>query len=426
MLLHQEQDYKKRVSNIDVPFVNSGHDSDPLTNKTYLKKTDIENTEKGSTEYLEPDFRTKLKAKTKNLEPEINHYIEFYEGGSLVRAKTTVTDPLSNHSENQQLRGIKNNITTFTHKSRLNLINQLCMINQGRIPEGQVWFLTLTLDGGISKNYECKKYLNNFLTQLRKKYEGKKWFYCWKLEFQRRGVVHYHICFFGLKRMHHYWIRETWSRITMSKKDFERVCSSTTNRQVRFRKLVITDLARSKGWGETELYFSKTLGYVSKCDDGQRALIGKYNSHRPVGRFWGIGNKKIYKSFVDRRIIKMTTEEYHKVRRGLIKCLKSRWLRTHGDNFDRKMWKNYKRYLETGFTTKSYKTRKVSILNPYPEIRLFMNNDILEKMFRCYFPDKENIFDSDTEASNKEKWESSKFIIKVRVKVEVKVLRKVS
>ena len=55
-----------------------------------------------------------------------------------------------------------------------------------------------------------------------------------------------------------------------------------------------------------------------------------------------------------------------------------------------------------------------------------MNNDILERMFRCYFPKKENIFDSDIKATDKEKWENSKYIIKVQVEVEVKVQRKVS
>ena len=55
--------------------------------------------------------------------------MELYEGGNLTRLKSTVTDPLANHIDNEWGGGIKRNITTFTHKSRLNLIDQLSLIN---------------------------------------------------------------------------------------------------------------------------------------------------------------------------------------------------------------------------------------------------------------------------------------------------------
>lgn len=421
MLQHKEDYINQKVVDTDTAVVNQGHDSDPLTNINISQKTELDC---DSQEYLEPDFRTKQKAKRDYIEkhkPVTEHYMELYEGGCLSRLKSTVTDPLASHTDNEWGGGIKTNITTFTHKSRLNLIDQLSMINQKRIPATSVWFLTLTLKGGVSENYECKRYLNNFLTQLRSKYRRKKWFYCWKLEFQNRGVAHFHICLFGLKRVHHYWIRKTWSRITMGKKDFDRVCSSNKNKSQLFKKLVVTDLQRSKGWGETQQYFSKTLGYVSKCDDEQKVLIKKYNSFRPIGRFWGIGNKDIYKSFINRKTIKMTKKEFFTIRRAYIKCLKSRWLRTHGDNFDWKMWKNYKRYLDSGITDKKPETRSRSfrLFTPLPEIRLFTNNDIVERLLSCLFPYKKNIFDSETAADGKEEWSSSKYIIKVKVEVEI-------
>ena len=421
MIQHIDDSINQKVADTDRTIVNPVDDSQPLTNRNISQKTDLD---KDSQEYLEPDFKTKLQGNNNYFEkskPTTEYYMELYEGACLTRLKSTVIDPLDNHTDSEWGGGIKTNITTFTHKSRLNLIDQLSMINQKRIPATSVWFLTLTLDGGISKNYECKKYLNNFLTQMRSKYEGKKWFYCWKLEFQKRGVAHFHICLFGLKRVHHYWIRKTWSRITIGKKDFDRVYGSSKNKSEVFKKLVMTDLQRSKGWGETQQYFSKTLGYVSKCDDEQKVLIKKYNSFRPIGRFWGIGNKDIYKSFIDRRTVKMTKVEFYKLRRTFIKCLKSRWLKKHGDNFDWNMWKKYKRYLDSGITDKNPNTqsRTFRLFTPLPEIRLFTNNDILERLLSCLFPYKKNIFDSDTTADGKEQWKSSKYIIKVKVEIEI-------
>lgn len=398
MIQHQEKHIKS-----------SGYDSNPLTNKPYLKNEVVD------TNYLEGNFKNRVAA------PKIEtvYHMEFYEGAELVRLKSTVIDPFTHHTHKTnpqgQLRGLKQQIKTFTHKSRLNLINQLAMVNKNRIPERQVWFLTLTLKGGRSVNDSSKRYLNNFLTQLRTKYDTQKWFYCWKLEYQERGVVHFHICFFGLKRMHHFWIRETWSRITLPKDEYKQVCS-IDNKAEKFKKLVITDLARSRGWGDTQRYFSKVLGYVSKCDDRQKELIQQYNT-RPVGRFWGIGNKAVYKSYIDRYVVKLKKREFNKVRRVFIKCLKSRWLRTHGDNFDWKMWKNYKRFLTSGRMVKWNKTYGVRIFNPSPEIRLFVNNDVLARMFVSMFPNKEPLLDKNNRSVGKEKWETSQFIMSPRVKV---------
>ena len=101
--------------------------------------------------------------------------------------------------------------------------------------------------------------------------------------------------------------------------------------------------------------------------------------------------------------------------------LKSRWLKTHGDNFDWKMWKKYKQYLDSGITDNNPNTSSKSfrLFTPLPEIKLFTNNDIVEGLLSCLFPYKENVFDSDTAAADKEKWNSSKYIIKVKVEIEI-------
>ena len=78
----------------------------------------------------------------------IDHYLEMHIGGSLVRIKPTEVNPFKEHWEvGDGIRGKKTAIKVFSPKSRKNLLKKLACINQTRIPEDMVQFLTLTIDG---------------------------------------------------------------------------------------------------------------------------------------------------------------------------------------------------------------------------------------------------------------------------------------
>ena len=402
----------------------------PLSNKTYLKNdiptvldrvnsrswlevNDVGEEGKLSKEGSHTHFRENGKLSSKDVyeltEPRIDHYLELHEGGSLVRIKPTEVNPLKNSYEvDNDIRGTKTEIKTFTPKSRRNLLQKLSVINQNRIPQDQVLFLTLTIDGKDTPT-ECKKYLNNFLTQLRQRLDGHRWFYCWKGEFQKRGVLHFHLVLFGLRTLSHKWIRHTWSRITLGYEEYKKRCDSSDDPKEVFKSLVITEIEPSRSWGQTKDYFSKTLGYVSKNGQEEQELIKKFNKEDRVGRFWGIGRGEVYRSFISRICFNITDEEWGKLRRVFINCVKSQWLRKHKGNFNWVKWKEYERYLKSGYRVIKYKTCSVGIWKLEPEVWLFIENEMMSRLLTCLFPDQEDrpFTKVDTQVSFKE-WVNTK------------------
>ena len=347
-------------------------------------------------------------------EPRIDHYLELHEGGSLVRIKPTEVNPLkSSYEVDNDVRGTKTEIKTFTPKSRRTLLKKLSVIDQNRIPQDQVLFLTLTIDGKRSPS-QCKKYLNNFLTQLRQRLDGHRWFYVWKGEFHKKsrggeGQLHFHLVLFGLRSLSHKWIRHTWSRITLGYKEYKRRCDSSDDKKEIFKSLVVTEIEPSRSWGQTKDYFSKTLGYVSKNGQEEQELIKKFNKEDRVGRFWGIGRGEVYRSFISRICFNITDEEWGKLRRVFINCVKSQWLRKHKGNFNWVKWKEYERYLKSGYRVIEYKTCSVGIWKLEPEVWLFIENEMMSRLLTCLFPDQEDrpFTKVDTQVSFKE-WVNTK------------------
>lgn len=343
--------------------------------------------------------------------PKEKYYLETYKGGSTCRVKREIIDPLENHTEGKITRGDRREITYFTNRSRNNLLDQLNMINQDKIPEDKVLMITLTLDPKVSHNGDCKRFMNNFLVQLRKRLYGLVWFYTYKMEFQKNGMVHFHLVILGLKHISHYWIRHTWSRITLGQTEYNRRCSMSNDRNVVFKSLVITQVEKSKGWNKTNQYFSKTLGYVSKEMEEHKEIIRKYKERwgGGLGRFWSIGNRKIYNKFVDRITFEITEGQYYKLRRCFLQILKSRWMKKYKDEFDHKKWKKFEKLkkndrcsytgyeVEHGTSKVKYKTM---IKQNTQELRLFTSNQTLEKLFLCLF-NIDNIFDTNTNTSDK-------------------------
>lgn len=320
----------------------------------------------------------------------IDHYLELHQGGSLVRIKPTEVNPLKDYWETgDQIRGVRKEITRFTTKSRKNLLEKLCSINQDKIPSNSILFTTLTIDGRDTPT-DCKKYLNNFLTQLRQRYEGHKWFYCWKAEFQKRGVLHFHIVTFGLKSISHKWLRHTWSRISLGFKEYKRRCDIADNDKELFKSLVVTDIEHSRGWGNTQRYFSKTLGYVSKHGTEEEQLIEKFNKGDRVGRFWSIGRSEVYRNYVNTVAYKLTEPEWGTLRRTCIYYLKSTWIRK--GNMDWVKWKRFERYLKTGYRKFKHRTQTIEVWKLEPEVTLFIGNRNVKRLLRCLLPDKEEIF----------------------------------
>lgn len=87
----------------------------------------------------------------------------------------------------------RSEITTFSNKSRSRLFKLLSNLRYNRLSEGL--FVTLTYHYGHKKNHsELKKDLQAWLQYLRD--NVKDVYYIWRLEFQKRGAIHYHVMVF--------------------------------------------------------------------------------------------------------------------------------------------------------------------------------------------------------------------------------------
>lgn len=132
---------------------------------------------------------------------EENSIIELYPKSCRIKRPEYTSS--SNHT-----RAKRRNITSFSKPSvrtlkfkAMNafpvLISQFCMTYHNNLPDSEA----------------LKKHMNNFLTQLRKKYQGIN--YLWILEFQRRGAPHFHLY---LSLPHdteglHDFLANTWHKI---------------------------------------------------------------------------------------------------------------------------------------------------------------------------------------------------------------------
>ena len=419
MLSHRNEIIKKgsieipSLNSVDISYSNNTNLKYPITPSIEEQPNYLDKEELNGNTNSDNIKATEIKEEVKE-----EHYVEIYEGGSLIRLKKEVIDPFENHTDIPKSRGDRKNITYFTKRSRSNFLDQLSMINQNKIPQDKVLFLTLTLDPKVSVNTDCKRFLNNFLTQLRSRLSGLKWFYCWKLEFQKKTkMVHFHVCIFGLKHLNHNWIRHTWSRITLGDVEYNKRCRSSNNQKEVWKRLVITHIEKSRGWGRTQQYFSKTLGYVSKNEEEEKETIRRYlKISKPVGRFWGIGKRDVYKSFVNRITFKLTEGEFYKLRRVFLGCMKSRWIRKFGSEFDYKKWKRFERfnksrggkldYVVSHGTSNIKYTTTLNMDRCQLELKLFLSNDMLKKLFSCLF-NISDIFDTDTRVL---RFDRSKFV----------------
>jgi hypothetical protein len=134
-------------------------------------------------------------------------------------------------------------------------------------------FITLTFKG-YPTNAEAKRSLHAFLAVVRRSFPEAS---CvWRMEYQKRGSIHFHILAFNLPFWHWSSVLQTWKRITGQ--DVGRV----DIRLVRSRRGVAS-------------YVSK---YIAKVDKGIRKTFLVYPPYLhgirkwKKGRFWGYHNKK--------------------------------------------------------------------------------------------------------------------------------------
>jgi hypothetical protein len=161
-------------------------------------------------------------------------------------------------------------IRGFSYKSRLRLLRFMARL---RMLGVRATFITLTYRGYPS-NAQAKRNLHAFLEHIRRCYPSAS---CvWRMEYQSRGSIHFHLLCFNLP----YWdwkeILATWKGIT--DQDISRI----DVRLVRSRRGVMSYVAK---------YIAKVERRVKKTFLVFVPYLHKARKWRK-GRFWGYHNKK--------------------------------------------------------------------------------------------------------------------------------------
>lgn len=122
--------------------------------------------------------------------------------GDVIRLRTINTDPPEPPTWK------RGKVTAFSRKSRRRLLEFFARTAETNKPRV---FLTLTYPSNMTDAELAKQHLWAFLKRVRRKFPRSS--AIWRIEFQERDAVHFHLLFFSLP----YWkadsIREAWSEI---------------------------------------------------------------------------------------------------------------------------------------------------------------------------------------------------------------------
>ena len=361
-------------------------------------------------EYNVPIYIDSTTEQAPYLEPQ--HYLERYIGGTVSRLiqRKVINEKsaMAHHSvSNNHIRGDRKPSIGFSRKSQDNLRTKLGMLNQDRLSKVKCLFVTTTLDGDdhigqLTTPRQFAKYRNNFLTQLRKRLKGLKWFYVTRTERQGRGSLHMHISIHGIAFLNKEWLQHTWSRIVLGKAEYEARCirAELPKENPDYYPLIRTQVEPAKNWKQVQKYFNEQLAYMSQADE-QEQLDREYvvdsmkgevwkgltneekkevleiKEYLSIGRVWSIGRYEVYDQFVDGILEKIDASVYYQMRRMYLKKRKSLW-KKKGKCMNK--WKEIERYLLSGKTRKVYETVCVIVEPLEYDIKMYMAEKEIARM----------------------------------------------
>jgi hypothetical protein len=133
--------------------------------------------------------------------------------GKLVRAKIhKITDQPHKHHK-------RGKITGFSAQSRGRLFD---IFNSMEL-RNPVIFLTLTYEKDQTSAPAAKAHLRAFIKRIQRLYENRKMAFVWRMEFQERGAVHFHIMAFNLPFTPKETIKSMWAQVIGGYDPFTRI-----------------------------------------------------------------------------------------------------------------------------------------------------------------------------------------------------------
>jgi len=166
--------------------------------------------------------------------------------------------------------GIRARIRSFSAKSRIRLLRFMARLKMAGI---RATFMTLTFKG-YPTNEEAKRCLHAFLSQLSRTEKSAS---CvWRMEYQKRGSIHFHLLIFNLPFWDWKEVLEIWKRIT------HQAVARIDIRLVRSRRGVMNYVSKyiAKVAGKSRNTFFISPPYLHAARKWKK------------GRYWGYHNKK--------------------------------------------------------------------------------------------------------------------------------------
>jgi len=204
-----------------------------------------------------------------------------YPGASLIQ----VVQQFAVHEKSGG--GQRDSISGFSRESRRRMMNLLNRIERSAFKKAKL--ITLTYHRNEQNHKKSKYHLKRFIQEIRRHYPDHAG--VWKLEYQERGAIHYHVLSIG-RFIPHETIARTWTRIAEPGND-QHLASGTEIRCVRDAR-------------NGTAYVSKYIGKLidSRCEqrgredmDGGKEVegtdgVGRGSKKVFRGRFWGVFNRK--------------------------------------------------------------------------------------------------------------------------------------
>ncbi len=264
------------------------------------------------------------------------YLLETAVGGSLARLAPTKVKSMENHHHFVGMEGTRKGIPTkptISRASRRRLLRLCARLNRSKIDENSTLFVTLTYGSdkkALSWNWtDYKRHLNNFNTRLRRKF-GNTFFGIWRVEWQKRGVGHFHMVIMFVDGFKAYidkdWLAKSWNEITEGNQD---------------HLAAGTSVERARSWKHTGGYFSKTMAYIGKDEAVPKALLNK-----GLGRHWGYINKDLLNRYINIKTDSITNKTFFKLKRIFYNYLKRQAeQKKKGIKYDHSHWKMFKHRL---------------------------------------------------------------------------------
>lgn len=253
------------------------------------------------------------------------HRIQFAEGGNLLRYRQA-------HRAGSQEPPERNEITSFSAKSRFRLLSFMNSINRLKVDPVQLWMVTLTYPGCFPACWKTwKKHLKRFQMRLRRMWGPLA--AVWKLEPQRRGAPHFHLIVCVTKEM-----TEGLCAVSRYKRGERTVTQWRGGMLGQFREwcsrawyeavdsgdtrhlMAGTNVEPLEAWEKAVSYAAKYVGKECVFADQETGEVLK------SGRFWGVWNRELWPV----RLITRTVDGDHwiRIRRGV-----RRYLEKQGRDF---------------------------------------------------------------------------------------------